>query len=242
MATSAAITILGLGPGKWHDLTLQAYNLLSRAAQNQQTVYFRTFIHPTVEPLRSALPGLRLESFDDLYDESTSWETLYQQIAEKVCVLAAQQPVIYAVPGHPLTGETSVQLILQLAQERGLTTEIIAGLSFLEPVCTALGLDPLAVGMQLIDATTLAALAIDEIAGKIIPTTQLVVAQVYNRRLASAVKLALGEYYPDEWPIKLVRAGDAGAGQEVIEMPLYELDRNNLPNHLSTLYVPPLEE
>ena len=115
MTTPAAITILGLGPGEWNELTLQAYSLLSRAAQNQQTVYFRTFIHPTVEPLRSAVPGLRLESFDYLYDESTSWETLYEQIAEKVCTLAAQQPVIYAVPGHPLIGETSVQLILQQA-------------------------------------------------------------------------------------------------------------------------------
>ncbi len=242
MTPPAAITILGLGPGKWNDLTLQAFNLLSRATQNQHTVYFRTFIHPTVDPLRDALPGLQLESFDYLYDESISWETLYEQIAEKVCTLAAAQPVIYAVPGHPLVGETSVQLILQLAHKRGLSTEIIAGLSFLEPVCTALGLDPLTVGTQLIDATTLAALGMDEIAGKIIPTTPLLVAQIYNRRLASAVKLALGECYPDEWPVKLVRAEGVSSGQEVIEMPLYELDRNNLANHLSTLYVPPLDE
>src|SRR5215469_14038668 len=178
MTTPAAITILGLGPGGWNDLTLQAYNLLSQAAQNQQTVYFRTFIHPTVEPLRRTLPGLRLESFDYLYDESTSWETLYQQIAEKIYTLATEKPVIYAVPGHPLIGETSVQLILQQARARGLTTEIIAGLSFLEPVCTALELDPLAVGTQLVDATTLAALAMHEVAGKIIPTTPLLVAQV----------------------------------------------------------------
>ena len=242
MTPPAAITILGLGPGKWNDLTLQAFNLLSRATQNQHTVYFRTFIHPTVDPLRDALPGLQLESFDYLYDESISWETLYEQIAEKVCTLAAAQPVIYAVPGHPLVGETSVQLILQLAHKRGLSTEIIAGLSFLEPVCTALGLDPLTVGTQLIDATTLAAMGMDEIAGKIIPTTPLLVAQIYNRRLASAVKLALGECYPDEWPVKLVRAEGVSSGQEVIEMPLYELDRNNLANHLSTLYVPPLDE
>src|SRR6266567_2553672 len=242
MTPPAAITILGLGPGKWNDLTLQAFNLLSRATQNQHTVYFRTFIHPTVDPLRDALPGLQLESFDYLYDESISWETLYEQIAEKVCTLAAAQPVIYAVPGHPLVGETSVQLILQLAHKRGLSTEIIAGLSFLEPVCTALGLDPLTVGTQLIDATTLAALGMDEIAGKIIPTTPLLVAQIYNRRLASAVKLALGECYPDEWPVKLVRAEGVSSGQEVVEMPLYELDRNHLANHLSTLYVPPLDE
>jgi tetrapyrrole methylase family protein/MazG family protein len=249
MTTPTAITILGLGPGRYDDLTLQAYTQLEQAARDRQTVYFRTLIHPTVEPIRQAIPNLRIESFDPLYDESADWSSLYQQIAEKVCSLAAQQPVIYAVPGHPLVGEASVQLVLQMARERGLTTSIVAGLSFLEPVCTALELDSLAAGAQIIDATSLAALRQDEIAGKIIPTTPLLVAQLYNRRLASAVKLALGELYPDEWRVKLVQSAGADVGetiagdhQTVVEMPLYELDRNRLANHLSTLYVPPVDE
>lgn len=236
------ITIVGLGPGKWTDITLQAHTVLSQAAKDRQTVYFRTLKHPTVEPLRTALPELRIASFDYVYDESTNWETLYQRIATEVCALAKQQPLIYAVPGHPLVGETSVQLILQMAQAQGLSTSIIAGLSFLEPVCGALQLDPLAAGAQLIDATSLVAFDVSELAGKIIPTVPLLVAQLYNRRLASAVKLALGECYPDEWPVKLVRASGTDAEQTVVEMPLYELDRNNLANHLSTLYVPPLDD
>jgi tetrapyrrole methylase family protein / MazG family protein len=249
MTTPTAITILGLGPGRYDDLTLQAHTLLEQAAGDRQTVYFRTLIHPTVEPIRQAIPNLCIESFDTLYDESADWGSLYQQIAEKICSLAAQHPLIYAVPGHPLVGEASVLLVLEMARERGLTTSIIAGLSFLEPVCTALELDPLAAGAQIIDATSLAALRQDEIAGKIIPTTPLVVAQLYNRRLASAVKLALGELYPDEWLVKLVRVVSADVGetiagdhQTVVEMPLYELDRNHLANHLSTLYVPPVDE
>jgi tetrapyrrole methylase family protein/MazG family protein len=264
MATSTAITILGLGPGRWDDLTLQARALLEQAASDNTTVYFRTLIHPTVEPLKQEIPNLRIASFDSFYDESTSWDTLYRRIAEDLCALAEQHPpVLYAVPGHPLIGETSVQLLLQQARERGLSTSIVAGLSFLEPVCAALELDPFTAGMQMMDATILAALRSDEIAGKIIPTIPLLVAQVYNRRQASAVKLALGECYPDEWPVKLVRAAGVEAGQTVdevdeqgggtprpyhttsetvIEMPLYELDRNTFANHLSTLYVPPLDE
>ena len=105
MTTPTAITILGLGPGRYDDLTLQAHALLEQAARDRQTVYFRTLIHPTVEPIRQAIPNLRIESFDPLYDESADWSSLYQQIAEKVCSLAAQQPVIYAVTGHPLVGE-----------------------------------------------------------------------------------------------------------------------------------------
>src|SRR5690348_1549497 len=115
--TSAAITILGLGPGNITDLTLQAYDLLVQAAHNGQTVYFRTVIHPTVDVLKQDIPHLLIESFDRLYDESAGWGDLYQQIAEEVCSLATEQPVIYAVPGHPLVGESSVQLILHLARQ-----------------------------------------------------------------------------------------------------------------------------
>ena len=245
---AASITIVGLGPGEWHDLTLQAYAVLARAAAAGQTVYFRTLIHPTVERLRAEITELRCESFDHYYDESQNWETLYQQIAEEVCTLAGRplreaQPVIYAVPGHPLIGEASVQRVLTLARERGLSTSIVAGVSFLEPVCTALELDPLEAGTQLFDATTLAALGDDEVAGKIIPTLPLLVGQVYNRRLASAVKLVLSEVYPDEWPVKLVRAAGVGDDETVVTLPLYELDRGtSLANHLSTLYVPPVDE
>ncbi len=240
--TTAAITILGLGPGSMQDLTREAQARLAQAASDNQTVYFRTLIHPTVEPLQATLPTLRIESFDRLYDEAADWNMLYQQIAEEVCTLAARQPIIYAVPGHPLIGESSVQLLLRLAHERHLSTTIIAGLSFLEPVCTSLEIDPLEAGLQLVDATNLAALRADEIAGKIIPTVPLLVTQIYNRRLASEVKLALGECYPDEWTVRLVRAAGVDSDEAVIEMPLYELDRSSYANHLSTLYVPPVDE
>jgi tetrapyrrole methylase family protein/MazG family protein len=167
---------------------------------------------------------------------------LYQQIAEEVCRLAASQPVLYVVPGHPLIGETSVQLVLRMARERNLHTTIVAGLSFIEPVCTMLELDPFESGTQIIDATNLASLGMHEVSGKIIPTVPLLVVQLYNRRVASQVKLALGECYPDEWPVKLVCAAGIDRDEQVIEMPLYELDRNTIANHLSTLYVPPVGE
>ena len=239
---SFSITIIGLGPGQWDDLTIQAHTIIAQAVANGQTVYFRTLIHPTVEPLQREIPDLHIESFDSLYDESENWETLYQQIATEVCTQAERQAVIYAVPGHPLIGESSVQRLLAMARERGLSTRIVAGLSFLEPVCTLLELDPLEAGAQIVDATMLAALNADEVAGKLIPTTPLLVTQVYNRRVASAVKIALSECYPDEWPVKLVRAAGVENDEEVLEMPLYALDRNTRPDHLSTLYVPPLDQ
>lgn len=237
-----SITLLGLGPGSWDDLTLQARKVLAQAAQEGTPVYFRTLVHPTLEPLKQDLPNLLLQSFDDFYDESDDWEQLYQRITETICELAGSQPVIYAVPGHPLIGELSVPLILERARQLELSTRVVSGLSFLEPVCAALELDPFTLGAQIIDATALAGLSREEIAGKLIPTVPLLVVQVYNRRVASAVKIALSECYADEWPVKLVRAAGVSSEETVVEMPLYELDRNNLANHLCTLYVPPCGE
>jgi tetrapyrrole methylase family protein/MazG family protein len=240
--TESAITILGLGPGNINDLTLEAYGLLEAATRQNHAVYFRTIIHPTVDALKQRLPQLHIESFDHFYDESADWQSLYQQIADAVCAQAAQRPIIYAVPGHPLIGEASVQLVLKQARERQLSYTIVSGLSFLEPVYASLALDPFDHGEQLVDATELAALQPEEVAGKIIPTVPLLVAQVYNRRLASTVKLALSEYYPDEWQVKLIRAAGVPGEEQIITIPLYELDRHNFTNHLSTLYVPPIDE
>jgi tetrapyrrole methylase family protein/MazG family protein len=39
-----------------------------------------------------------------------------------------------------------------------------------------------------------------------------------------------------------VRAAGNDGEEQVSEMPLYELDRNNFANHLTTLYVPPVDE
>jgi tetrapyrrole methylase family protein/MazG family protein len=238
----ATITIVGLGPGAIEDLTLGARALFAQAAEGSQIVYFRTLVHPTVEPLQRDLPTLQIESFDRLYDESADWSTLYQQIAEEICIQAIRQPVIYAVPGHPLIGETSVQNVLRLARDRNISATVVSGLSFIEPVCTMLELDPFDAGTQIVDATNLAVLQPEEVGGKIIPTMPLLIGQVYNRRLASAVKLALGECYPDDWPVHLVRAAGVDTEATVLEMPLYELDRNSFANHLCTLYVPPVDE
>jgi tetrapyrrole methylase family protein / MazG family protein len=240
--TTAAITIVGLGPGRMQDLTLDAQQVFAQAAQREQVVYFRTKIHPTTAPLQQHLPNLRIESFDRFYDESDDWQSLYQQIAEEICARAGEGPVVYAVPGHPMIGEISVQIVLRMARERKLTTQIVAGLSFIEPVCTLIGLDPFNDGMQIIDATELAALSREAVAGRIIPTIPLLVVQVYNRRLASAVKLALSDLYPDERKVQLVRAAGVSDDETIIDLPLFELDRNTFANHLSTLYVAPVDE
>jgi tetrapyrrole methylase family protein/MazG family protein len=243
---AAEIVILGLGPGRWEDVTLAARDALARAAADGQPIYFRTLRHPTVDALRERCPALEARSFDALYEQSQTWESLYAEMARQLCAAASDErqqngaQVIYAVPGHPLVGERSVREVQRLAQEQKISIRLIAGLSFLEPTCAALGVDLLD-GLQVLDATELASIGPENIAATVIPTRPALVAQLYNRRLASGVKLALGELYPDEWEVRLVRAAGVPEDEAVISLKLYELDRGEFADHLTCLYLPPLD-
>jgi tetrapyrrole methylase family protein/MazG family protein len=235
----AGITVVGLGPGRWDDLTIAARDTLAGAAR----VLCRTTRHPTVDELRARHPAVAIDAFDALYDGAQSFDTLYDTMVERLLALAAEPDapaIVYAVPGHPLIGEESVRRLRARAGERGIPVRIVAGMSFVEPVCASLGIDPLEHHLQLLDGTLLGDLDAAAVMGAILPTEPALVAQVYNRRVASAVKLALTEVYPDDWEVAIVRSAGLGADEAVERVPLYELDRGQRADHLTTLYIPPL--
>ncbi|HEV2235065.1 MAG TPA: SAM-dependent methyltransferase, partial [Ktedonobacterales bacterium] len=239
-APPAGITVVGLGPGRWEDLTIAARDTLAGAAR----VLCRTTRHPTVDELRARHPQVAIDAFDALYDGAQSFDTLYDTMVERLLALAGEPgtpALVYAVPGHPLIGEESVRRLRTRAGERGIPVRIVAGMSFVEPVCATLGIDPLERHLQLLDGTLLGDLDSAAVMGAILPTEPALVAQVYNRRVASAVKLALAEVYPDDWEIAIVRSAGLGAAEAVERVPLYELDRGQRADHLTTLYIPPLD-
>jgi len=222
------ITIVGLGPGDPKHLTLEAQQVLQEAGE----VHLRTCHHPTVPSLPA---GASLHFFDHLYEEKSSFAEVYDEIARQIMELGRRPGgVVYAVPGHPLVGEASVQRILDLADQQDIGVRVVEGLSFIESVLTCLGLDALA-GLQLVDATILAALHHPGLN----PDLPALIAQLYDQSLASDVKLTLMNLYPDEHLVTLVR----GAGTDrvqVLTAPVYELDRQPDVDHLTSLYVPPL--
>ncbi|MHB1295267.1 MAG: bifunctional methyltransferase/pyrophosphohydrolase YabN [Anaerolineae bacterium] len=222
------IVIVGLGPGDIAQLTLEAWRILESAPE----VYLRTRRHPGVE----ALPASPVyHSFDALYESAEAFGEVYEQIATTIVRLGARPDgVIYAVPGHPLIGETAVHRILALAQKAGLPIRVVAGVSFLEPVTSALGLDPFD-GLQICDATLLA----QRHHPNLDPDVGALVVQIHNRHLAGDVKMTLMNLYPDEHPIKLVHLAGAEPST-VTEFPLYTLDRQAGLDHLCSVYVPPL--
>ncbi len=230
---SGGITLLGLGPGNPDLLTRQAWQTLQQASQQGAgEVYLRTRQHPVVADLPA---GLKLFSFDDLYDQGTSFEAVYAQIVEKVLELGRRpQGVIYAVPGHPFVAEATAPEIARRARQEGLPLHIVEGLSFLEPLVSAIGVDPFP-HTALVDALELASLHVPPF-----PTSvPAIVAQIYSPQVASDVKLTLMALYPDEHPVTLVHA--AGTEQPIVEtMPLYQIDRSPHIGLLTALYLPPL--
>lgn len=225
--TEAGITLLGLGPGNPALLTRQAWQILESA----QEIYLRTRAHPVVADLPAQLA---LFSFDDLYERADSFEEVYTGIVQQILQLGQRpQGVIYAVPGHPLIAEATGPEILRQARQMGLPVRLVEGLSFLEPVFSAVGADPFPQTV-LVDAL--------ELARRHVPSfpadTPALIAQIHSRTIASEVKLVLMETYPDEHPVKLVHAAGT-AHESVEELLLFEIDRSRKIGLLTALYVPP---
>jgi tetrapyrrole methylase family protein/MazG family protein len=219
------ITIVGLGPGDAGLITRQAWHLLSTA----DAVYLRTGRHPAVAGLPA---GLQLHTFDEIYQSADRFDEVYRRIAAEVLRLGAAGDVIYAVPGHPFVGEATVTAIRWGAAEAGVLVRVVAGLSFVEPALAALGVDALD-GLQIFDAIEIAGF----IYPPINPDVPVLLGQVYSRLLAGELKASLMSIYPAEHPAVLLHStGDEG--QIVEQLALYEIDRSDHVDHLTSLYLP----
>lgn len=128
-------------------------------------------------------------------------------------------------------GERSVELLVEVAQGSGVDVRVLPAVSFFETVCSSAGMDPFS-GLQIVDALSIDATALNA-------STTLVVPQVYDRMVAGAVKSRLGEVYPDEHEVVMVRAVRT-ADEHVERMHLYGIDRVAVIDHLTTLIVPAL--
>ena len=223
------IAIIGLGPGDPALLTRRAWDIISNASD----IYVRTARHPTLEGLPASVT---VHSFDHIYEQTQQFAEVYAQVVEEVLRLGGQGDVIYGVPGHPLVGEATVMSIVRRAPESGIAVEIVDGLSFIEPALTLLHLDALD-GLQIVDALVVAAAHHPPID----PDKPALLAQLYSRAVAGDVKLTLLNQYPPEHKVALVQAAGT-TYQQVIRLPLAEIDRRDDLAHLTTLYVPPLPQ
>ncbi|WP_410985521.1 nucleoside triphosphate pyrophosphohydrolase [Bacillus cereus] len=224
---SGVITILGLGAGELDQLTMGVYRKIKEADH----MYVRTKEHPVIEELEKE--GVKYTAFDDVYEAHDTFEIVYETIANTLIEQAQGTDIIYAVPGHPLVAERTVQLLLQKGKEKQVEVQIEGGQSFLDPMFASLKIDPIE-GFQLIDATSFER-------GQLELRQHLIFCQVYDAFVASEVKLTLMEMLPDEYEVYIVTAAGTSF-EQVKKVPLYMLDHETELNNLTSVYIPPVAE
>ena len=223
------LTLLGLGPGEVDDLSRRAWRTLKQA----KTVIVRTSQHNCV-PCLPRNEDIIYQYCDDLYESIPKFTDVYAAKVERVLTAARQGDVVYAVPGDPLVGESTVLALLKAAKDENIKVEIVSGISFVEPILAALGVDAMD-GLQILDGITVGAMHHPPIN----PDVPALLGQVYSREVAGNVKLTLMNQYPDEFPVTLIHA--AGTDTPIVEhLPLYEIDRSEHIKHMTSLYLPAL--
>jgi tetrapyrrole methylase family protein/MazG family protein len=224
------ITIVGLGTGDENQLTLGVW----RKLQVAPVLYLRTKDHPMVRFL--AEHHIAFETFDSLYESHDRFEDVYGAIAAALITMAKEtnQEIVYAVPGHPMVAEYTVHLLKQQCPQAGISLELLGGESFLDQAFLRFGFDPIE-GFQLLDATRLNRYSFN-------PLLHTVIGQVYDTYTASDVKLSLMEAYPDDYPVIVGHSLGVAGQEQLLEVPLYELDHVQGYGNLSLVWVPRSEQ
>lgn len=219
------IKILGLGPGNKEALTIGAVEVI----KNSEHIYLRTIKHPTVDYINSL--GVQYKSYDEKYEIAENFDEVYNSIVKDLLSEYDKYgDIVYAVPGHPLVAEKSVKILLDEAARLSIDTEVLPAVSFIDALMGSLNIDPVE-GLKIIDAFEIKNNVLDKRCGTIIT-------QVYDRLIASEVKLALQEYYGDDTAIYFVRAAGIKELESIRQIPLYELDRQTDIDYLTSIYIP----
>lgn len=212
--------VVGLGPGDADLLSTGTVELL----RVERPRFLRTRRHPAAAAVPEA------ESFDAVYDRSERIEQVYATIVEELVAAAAVSgEVLYAVPGSPVVAEHTVEL---LVADPRVTAVLHPAMSFLDLTWVRLGIDPVELGVRLVDGHRFAV----EAAGERGP---MLVGQCDSTFVLSDIKLAFED--PPPQPVVLLQR--LGLPDEVVvEVEWSEIDRTVEPDHLTSLWIPRLDE
>lgn len=212
------INVVGLGSTSSKDLTLEAVEIMKNGNNN----YLRTDNHDSVKFFKEN--KISYESFDYLYEESESFEDVYNKIVDFLIEKSKKGDINYFVPGNPFVAEKTVKLLLNSDVDINITS----GISFIEPVLAAVGRDA-------VDGL----LFLDSYANRFDFDLRrdTLITQIYNKRIASDVSLSLQEVYRENDLAYVIT--NAGLEDEIVrEIEIYKLPRIEDYNHQSCVYIP----
>ena len=239
------IIIVGIGPGRWGQLTLEGYDILTKARK----VYFRYHFHPVFEILKHK--GVNLVNLDYLYRiKGITYGEVYSMMTETIIKdVKISGNVVFAVPGNPFVLEDTSNLIIKEAKKQGLSVKVVEGMSFLENMFVQLKLD-LNQGLQIVNLFKL----LKETKLSISPKTPCIIFSLTlplssqptgkGEMLFDRVKDYLLNIYPPQHKVFLVKTTGAPSYENRISScPLSELNKKKrFINDLTSLYLPPLKK
>jgi tetrapyrrole methylase family protein / MazG family protein len=224
----ALIRVAGLGPGDVDLLTARTKAFIEKAAPGAG--FLRTRIHP------AASIGAHMESFDDLYESSDTFDDVYAGIVERLVAAAIEHgEVLYVVPGSPMVAEHAVELLLD---DPRVSVKLEPALSFVDLSWTSLGIDPVRAGVRIVDGHTFA----DDVESFEHP---LLISQCHSMAILSDIKLSIDTDSLTEIPVATVLHHLGLPDERIATIAWPDLDRiatthGIVADHLTSLYVPKL--
>ena len=220
------IYVIGLGPGNVDSLTLGAIKRINSGDKN----YLRTDKHPTVDYFKEN--NISYKSYDYIYDTEDDFDEVYGKIVEELIKESSiYGDINYYVPGNPMVAEKTVEILLK---KKDIEIEIISGMSFIEPLIELVKRDPIH-GLKIVDGTVFNNQMVDI-------NSDIIITQVYNQRILIDLKITLSETYGDDYYIWVIHRAGIEGEEEVNNIPIYQLDRIQEVGHLTSVYVPKIEE
>jgi len=211
------VEVVGLGPGGPDLVTAGTSTVLASGSPT----FLRTSRHPA-----SVVMPAGTTTFDDIYERASTIGEVYAEIVEAVVAAAiGHDRVVYALPGSPVVAERTVELLVADPRVR---TVLHPALSFVDLTWIRLGVDPVELGVRLVDGHRFAT----EAAGECGP---LLVGQCDSAFVLSDIKLAVEE--PPDEPVVLLQ--HLGLPDERLVVVAWEdLDRTLDADHLTSLWIP----
>jgi tetrapyrrole methylase family protein / MazG family protein len=222
------IRVAGLGPGDIDLLTSGTKTLIEKVASGAG--FLRTRVHP------AASIGAHMESFDDLYESSDTFNDVYAGIVERLVAAAVVHgEVLYVVPGSPMVAEHAVELLLD---DPRVTVKLEPAMSFVDLSWTCLGIDPVRAGVRIVDGHTFA---------EDVETFEhpLLISQCHSAAVLSDIKLSIDTDSLTEIPVVTVLHHLGLPDERIATVAWPDLDRiatthGIVADHLTSLYVPKL--
>ena len=215
------MVVVGLGPAGPEFVTSAVTEAIARIPHR----YLRTAQHPSASLVTDAT------TFDHIYERADTFDDVYRQITDEIVAAAtAHQEILYAVPGSPLVLERTVR---HLRADDRVRCVVLPALSFLDLAYDRLGIDPVDVGLRLVDGHDFATAAAGE-------RGPLLVAHCHADWVLSDIKLAVEDATGDEPVVILQRLGCPD--EATVHTTWAELDRTVMADHLTSVYIPSLLE